>query len=199
MIAWLEGQLFSVKPPVLVLAVNGVGYELEVPMPTVYSLPKVGETTTLFVHMVVREDAQLLYGFADLQSRDIFRQLLKISGVGPKVALAILSTFTAKDFFDCISQEQLSQLVAVPGIGKKTAERLMVEMKNRFADQLLEPAYESVGGGQGRQKQDAIDALQTLGYKQKDVMQAIKGLDTADLTSEEMIKAALQVLSGRVL
>ena len=198
MLAWIEGQLLSVKPPVVVVNINGLGYELEVPMPTVYGLPNIGEKTTLFVHMVVREDAQLLYGFADQQGRDIFRQLLKISGVGPKVALAILSTFSARDFFDCIAHEQLSLLTAVPGIGKKTAERLMVEMKNRFAEQLSAPTTDE-SPAKSSQKQDAIDALQALGYKQKDAVQALKGLDAAQLSSEEMIKAALQVLSGRVL
>jgi len=170
MIAWLEGKLLSVKAPTVVLNVNGVGYELEVPMPTIYELPQVGESVSLHVHMVVREDAQLLYGFADIQSRDIFRQLLKISGVGPKVALAILSTFTA----------------------------LMVEMKNRFAEQLSEPT----SGGDNTKyshKQDALDALEALGYKQKDALKGIKGLDVAQMSSEEIIKAALQVLSGRVL
>jgi Holliday junction DNA helicase RuvA len=198
MIAWLEGQLFSVKPPVVVLNVNGVGYELEAPMPTIYSLPSVGEKLSLFVHMVVREDAQLLYGFAELQNRDIFRELLKISGVGPKVALAILSTFSARDFFSCIASEEVAQLVAVPGIGKKTAERLMVEMKNRFADQVNNVDIPDAALGRS-DKQDAIDALQTLGYKQADVVRALKGVDAAKMTSEQIIKAGLQVLSGRVL
>jgi len=184
MIAWLEGKLLSVKAPTVVLNVNGVGYELEVPMPTIYELPQVGESVSLHVHMVVREDAQLLYGFADIQSRDIFRQLLKISGVGPKVALAILSTFTAQDFFACVANEEMSHLVAVPGIGKKTAERLMVEMKNRFAEQFTKYSH----------KQDALDALEALGYKQKDALKGIKGLDVAQMSSEEIIKAALQVL-----
>jgi len=194
MIAWLEGLLHSVKAPTVVLNVNGVGYELEVPMPTIYELPKVGEKSSLHVHMVVREDAQLLYGFADIQSRDIFRQLLKISGVGPKVALAILSTFTAQDFFACVANEEMSHLVAVPGIGKKT----VVEMKNRFSDQLSEP-IEGEDNTKYSHKQDALDALEALGYKQKDALRGIKGLDVAQMSSEEIIKAALQVLSGRVL
>ena len=198
MIAWLEGTLLSVKPPVVVLNVNGVGYELEVPMPTVYALPKLGEGLHLFVHMVVREDAQLLYGFSELQNRDVFRELLRISGVGPKVALAILSTFSSKDFFDCIASEDVTQLIAVPGIGKKTAERLMVEMKNRFADQMSEVDVQDFSVTRSA-KQDAIDALQTLGYKQVDVIRALKGVDAAQMTSEQMIKAGLQVLSGRVL
>lgn len=198
MIAWLEGVLLSVRPPSLVVNVGGVGYELESPMPTIYELPKAGEKVTLHVHTVIREDAQLLYGFAHLKERDIFRGLLKISGVGPKVALAILSTFSAKDFFACIAAEDMSQLVAVPGIGKKTAERLMVEMKNRFADQVngiedYDPAE------QRSAKQDAIEALQALGYKQNDVVRAMKGLDTTDLTSEQIIRQGLQTLSGRVL
>ena len=198
MIAWLEGTLFSVKPPVVVLNVSGVGYELEVPMPTIYSLPAAGEALQLYVHMIVREDAQLLYGFAELQSRDIFRELLKISGVGPKVALAILSTFSARDFFDCIASEEVSQLIAVPGIGKKTAERLMVEMKNRFADQMSVATTQNDSDARSA-KQDAIDALQALGYKQADIVRALKGFDVNDKSSEQIIRAGLQFLSGRVL
>ena len=198
MIAWLEGKLLSIKAPVIVLNVNGVGYELEVPMPTIYALPSIGEQLNLYVHMVVREDAQLLYGFSAIQDRDIFRELLKISGVGPKVALAILSTFSARDFFNCISSAEVSQLVAVPGIGKKTAERLMVEMKNRFAEQIDNinvPDFST----ERSTKQDAIDALQTLGYKHTDIVRALKSVDAATMSSEKMIKVGLQVLSGRVL
>lgn len=198
MIAWLEGKLLSVKAPVVVINVAGVGYELEVPMPTIYQLPTVGDQLQLYVHMVVREDAQLLYGFAELHSRDIFRELLKISGVGPKVALAILSTFSAQDFFACIASEEVAQLVAVPGIGKKTAERLMVEMKNRFADQ-MDGASADISAATRSEKQDAIDALQALGYKQADIVKALKGIDASEMSSEQIIRAGLQVLSGRVL
>ena len=198
MIAWLEGKLLSVKAPVVVLNVGGVGYELEVPMPTVYELPAVGEQLQLFVHMVVREDAQLLYGFAQLNSRNIFRELLKISGVGPKVALAILSTFSAQDFFACIASEEVAQLVAVPGIGKKTAERLMVEMKNRFADQ-MDGENAEASSATRTNKQDAMDALQALGYKQGDIVKALKGIDTTEMSSEQIIRSGLQVLSGRIL
>jgi len=198
MIAWLEGVLLSVKAPVVVINVAGIGYELEAPMPTIYALPQVGETLSLHVHMVVREDAQLLYGFSELQNRDVFRELLKISGVGPKVALAILSTFSTKDFFDCIASEDVTQLVAVPGIGKKTAERLMVEMKNRFEDQMTAIEVEDFSSTRSA-KQDAIDALQALGYKQAVVVRALKDIDTNGLSSEQIIKAGLQVLSGRVL
>ena len=198
MIAWFEGKLLSVKAPVIVLNVGGVGYELEVPMPTIYQLPAVGEQLQLYVHMVVREDAQLLYGFAELNSRDIFRELLKISGVGPKVALAILSTFSAPDFFACIASEEVAQLIAVPGIGKKTAERLMVEMKNRFADQ-MDGANSDISLAARTDRQDAIDALQALGYKHGDIMKALKGVDAKEMSSEQIIRAGLQVLSGRVL
>lgn len=198
MIAWLEGMLLSVRPPAIVVNVGGVGYELEAPMPTVYELPQPGEKVTLHVHTVIREDAQLLYGFSQLKERDIFRELLKISGVGPKVALAILSTFSAKDFFACIAAEDMAQLVAVPGIGKKTAERLMVEMKNRFADQVNGVAdYDPAE--QRSAKQDAIEALQALGYKHNDVVRAMKGVDTTDMSSEQIIRQGLQTLSGRVL
>lgn len=198
MIAWLQGVVLSVKAPAIVVNVNGVGYELEAPMPTIYQLPAVGEQVTLHVHTVIREDAQLLYGFHALRERDIFRELLKISGVGPKVALAILSTLSAEEFFACISSADMARLVAVPGIGKKTAERLMVEMKNRFANQLDgDMAVDTTTNPSARQ--DAIDALQALGYKQADAVRAIKSLNDAELTSEQMIRQALQTLSGRVL
>ena len=198
MIAWLDGILLNVKAPVVVVNVSGVGYELEVPMPTIYELPNVGESVSLYVHMVVREDAQLLYGFSEIQSRDIFRELLKISGVGPKVALAILSTFSVKDFFDCIGSEDIAQLVAVPGIGKKTAERLMVEMKNRFSEQISTVTVDNLPSGRA-ERQDAIDALLALGYKQQDIVKALKQTESADKSSEEIIKSCLQILSGRVL
>ena len=198
MISWLEGKLLSVKAPIIVLNVSGVGYELEVPLPMLYELPPEKGDVALFVHMVVREDAQLLYGFSDVQSRDVFRELLKISGVGPKVALAILSTFSMNDFFQCIANQELAALTAVPGIGKKTAERLMVEMKGRFADQVAgidEQSNQSIN----HQKQDAIDALQALGYKHKDVFKAVSSIEQPEMSAEAMIRRALQVLSGRVL
>ena len=198
MIAWLDGILLNVKAPVVVVNVSGVGYELELPMPTIYELPNGGESVSLYVHMVVREDAQLLYGFSEIQSRDIFRELLKISGVGPKVALAILSTFSVKDFFDCIGSEDIAQLVAVPGIGKKTAERLMVEMKNRFSEQISTVTVDNLPSGRA-ERQDAIDALLALGYKQQDIVKALKQTESADKSSEEIIKSCLQILSGRVL
>ncbi|MGH1542714.1 MAG: Holliday junction branch migration protein RuvA [Arenicella sp.] len=200
MIAWLEGVLLSVKPPIVVLNVGGVGYELEAPMSTIYDLPAAGEKISVFTHMVVREDAQLLYGFRQIRERDIFRELLKISGVGPKVALAILSTMSVEGFFRCISQVDITQLVAVPGIGKKTAERLMVEMKNRFADQLddLMVGVDEVDSSSSA-KQDAIGALLALGYKQADASRVLNKLDLAGLSSEQIIRQALQVLSGRVL
>lgn len=188
----------SVRAPVLIVNVAGVGYQIEAPMPTIYELPAVGEQVELHTHFVVREDAQLLYGFLGVKERDIFRELLKISGVGPKVALAILSTFTAKDFFSCIASEDMAQLVAVPGIGKKTAERLMVEMKNRFADQ-VSGVDDQLGGQEASIKQDATDALQALGYKPNDIFRALKGMDIKDLSSEQIIRRGLQVLSGRVL
>ena len=198
MIAWLKGQLIEKQAPTILLDVNGVGYELEAPMSTFYELPAVGETVTLFVHMVVREDAQLLFAFSSKQQRELFRSLIKVNGVGPKVALAILSTLTAQELLSCMVNEDVTQLCKVPGIGKKTAERLMVEMKNRFADQVSGvDDYDPTE--QRSAKQDAIEALQALGYKHNDVVKAMKGMDTADMTSEQIIRQGLQTLSGRVL
>ena len=132
MIAWLKGQLLEKQPPSILLNVNGVGYELEAPMSTFYELPEVGQEVILFVHMVVREDAQLLFAFANKQQRELFRSLIRVNGVGPKVALAILSTLTAQELLSCMINEDVTQLCKVPGIGKKTAQRLVVEMKDRL-------------------------------------------------------------------
>jgi len=132
MIAWLKGQLLEKQAPTILLDVNGVGYELEAPMSTFYELPSVGEQVVVFVHMVVREDAQLLFGFASKQQRELFRSLIRVNGVGPKVALAILSTLSAQELLTCMLNEDVTQLCKVPGIGKKTAQRLVVEMKDRL-------------------------------------------------------------------
>ena len=133
MIAWLSGTVMSKQPPFLVLNVNGVGYELEAPLSTFYDLPSENESVSLHVHMVVREDAQLLFAFASLSERDLFRSLIKVNGVGPKVALAILSTLSARELMQCMANDDVAQLCRVPGIGKKTAQRLVVEMKDKLA------------------------------------------------------------------
>lgn len=200
MIAWLKGELLEKQAPSLLLNVNGIGYELEAPMTTFYDLPAEGEVATLYVHMVVREDAQLLFGFSSRQQRELFRSLIKVNGVGPKVALAVLSTLSAQELLQCMADEDFNSLCKVPGIGKKTAQRLVVEMKDRLEKEFGDVALEqrSVGGGINNARNDAIEALVSLGYRPADASRVVKGLDK-DLSSEDLIRQALRTLSGNVL
>ncbi|GAA6136639.1 Holliday junction branch migration protein RuvA [Arenicella sp. 4NH20-0111] len=199
MIAWLKGELLEKLPPSLVLNVNGVGYELEAPMSTFYDLPVVGEQATVFVHMVVREDAQLLFGFTSKQQRELFRSLIKVNGVGPKVALAVLSTLSAQELLQCMANEDVTQLCRVPGIGKKTAQRLVVEMKDRLEKEFAHVALEvTAGESSSNNTRDAVDALVALGYKNTEASRVIKSLDSS-MSSEELIRQSLRVLSGNVL
>ena len=169
-------------------------------MTTFYDLPAVGESASLFVHMVVREDAQLLFAFSSRQQRELFRSLIKVNGVGPKVALAVLSTLSAQELLQCMASEDFKQLTKVPGIGMKTAQRLVVEMKDRlekeFGDVALEVRADAGTGVNDRD--DAISALVSLGYKNTDASRVVKSLEN-DLTSEELIRQALRALSGKVL
>ncbi len=202
MIGQLRGQLLEKQPPALLLDVNGVGYELEAPMSTFYRLPECGKTVTLHTHFVVREDAQLLYGFADRSERLLFRTLIKVNGVGPKMALAILSGMEADDFARCVGQNDTAALVRIPGVGKKTAERLIVEMRDKFTDwQSASASFELDGGGQAEtveavadSRQDAESALIALGYKpaqaSRSVTQAYKALGA--VSSEALIRSALK-------
>ncbi len=200
MIAWLSGVLLEKQAPSLLINVSGVGYELEAPMTTFYDLPAEGESVTVFVHMVVREDAQLLYGFSSKQQRDLFRNLIRVNGVGPKVALAVLSTLSPQELLQCMANEDVAQLCKVPGIGKKTAALLVVAMKDRlekeFGDVALEAAAQS--GGANSARNDAIEALASLGYRPADASRVVRGLPQ-DLSSEDLIRQALRTLSGNVL
>ena len=199
MIAWLEGVLLAKQPPAILLNVNGVGYELETPLSTFYELPAVNQPLALYVHMVVREDAQLLFGFSSQQQRDLFRSLIRVNGVGPKVALAVLSTMSAHELLQCMASEDYTQLTKVPGIGKKTAQRLVVEMKDRLEKEFADIALEA--GSVARpsdDRQDAISALESLGYKNNDAKRVVMALGS-DLSSEELIRQALRSLSGKVL
>lgn len=197
MIAWLSGTLLAKHPPQILLNVNGVGYELEAPLSTFYDLPKEQEQVSLYVHMVVRDDALLLFAFVSQQQRDLFRSLIKVNGVGPKVALAILSTLSVTELMQCMVNEDLTQLCRVPGIGKKTAMRLVVEMKDRlekdFSDVAMEPGMSAKDD-----RQDAIAALVSLGYKQTEANRVVGQLP-GDLSSEEIIRQGLRKLSGKVL
>ena len=196
MIAWLHGRLSEKQAPWMLIDVQGVGYELEAPLSVFYDLPAVGDEVSVYVHMVVREDAQLLYGFASKQQRDVFRMLIKMNGVGPKVALAVLSTLSIQELAACAANQDVAVLTKVPGIGQKTALRLLVELQDRldkdFAD--VSVPTNTVVSHTG----DAISALVQLGYKNGDATKVVRGLD-ADLSSEEMIRQALRILSGNVL
>lgn len=197
MIGRLTGILREKQPPELLIDVQGVGYEVEAPMSTFYQLPKVGEEVSLFTHMVVREDAQLLYGFSARQERLMFRTLIKISGVGPKLALAILSSIEAEQFARTIQEGDSAALVKIPGVGKKTAERLLVELKDRLegfwqpSDLLSsEPANNA---DQDRQAQlDAESALVALGYKAAQAEKAIKAVTESGIGCDELIRRALR-------
>lgn len=198
MIGRLQGTLLEKQPPTLLLDVQGVGYELEASMSTFYHLPECGENIVLHTHLVVREDAQLLYGFYSLSERFMFRSLIKISGVGPKLALTILSGMSAEDFTRCIVEEDSKSLTKLPGVGKKTAERLVIELKDRLQK---EDAI-SLSGGSGSSAgkierqvspvNDAVSALISLGYKAQQASQMVRDLDVEDKSTEEIIRAALQ-------
>lgn len=190
MIARLQGQLIEKQPPVLVVDVQGVGYELEAPMSTFYKVT-LGAPVTLFVHQVVREDAHLLYGFAAREERDLFRTLLKVNGVGPKMALAILSGMEADAFAACVRQNDAATLTRIPGVGKKTAERLVMEMRDRIGDG---PAGAAMGGITlpASPERDAITALIALGYKAAEAERAVGKLKSENATAEDLIRQALK-------
>lgn len=198
MIGRLRGQLLAKQPPQLLLDVGGVGYELEAPMSTFYELPAVGETVTLVTHLLVREDAQILFGFHREQERALFRNLLKVTGVGARMALAILSGMDADRFAECVQQEDLDGLTRLPGIGKKTAQRLVIEMRDRLSSgsPLLpagRPAAGSDGaGGRELALADAVSALVALGYRPPDASRMVRAVDDGARGREELIRAALR-------
>lgn len=198
MIGYLKGVLLDKRPPTLVLDVHGVGYELDAPMTTFYDLPAPGEEVVVHTHMVVREDAQMLFAFSDTSQRDVFRSLLKISGVGPRVALAILSTLSTRDLFDAVSDNDVARLTRVPGIGRKTAERLLVEMRDRVLKQIDERAETPASAVARRESpmEDAVSALIALGYKAPEASRAIRDIDAEGLSSEDLIRQALRQLAG---
>ena len=201
MIGRLRGELVYKRPPQLMLDVGGVGYELEAPMSTFYELPAMGAPVTLFTHLVVREDAQVLYGFARELERGLFRSLIKVTGVGPRMGLAILSGMDARRFAQCIEQEDENALIRVPGIGRKTAQRLIIEMRDRL-DGLgsgLPTASGTApgpGGGDDGALADAISALVALGYKPADANRMARAADDGAKTSEEIIRGALRSVTA---
>jgi len=194
MIGRLKGLLLEKQPPAILIDVQGVGYELEASMSTFYNLPECGETIVLHTHMVVREDAQLLYGFISLAERLMFRTLIKISGVGPKLALTILSGMSTEDFSRCILEGDSKALTQLPGVGKKTAERLVVELKDRIEKDVsikLPGAPEKIER-QASPVNDAVSALISLGYKAQQASQIIRAMDVDGKSTEEIIRLALQ-------
>jgi Holliday junction DNA helicase RuvA len=194
MIGRITGILLDKQPPALLVDVQGLGYELEASMSTFYNLPECGEKITLHTHMVVREDAQLLYAFHSISERLMFRNLIRISGVGPKLALTILSGMSAEDFSRCIMEGDSKALTQLPGVGKKTAERLVIELKDRLEkdDSIKLPGATSPVEAEGNPVNDAVSALVSLGYKAQQASQMIRTLDVEGKSTEEIIRAALQ-------
>ena len=190
MIGFLRGTLVSKRPPQLTVDVGGVGYDLETPLSTFYRLPEAGEPLTLLTHLLVREDAHLLYGFSTEAERALFRKLLKVSGVGARIALGILSGISAEGFRRCVLERDLITLTRIPGIGRKTAERLVVAM----ADSIEQLDGDEPGGAMAANgaEGEAHGALLALGYKPAEATQLLAELDTAQLGAEELIREALK-------
>lgn len=194
MIGSLRGTLVQKTPPFLLLEVNGVGYEVEAPMTTFYDLPATGQPVMLFTHLVVREDAHLLFGFSRESQRRLFRSLLKVNGVGPRVALAILSGLTDQELLRCLANEDVARLTKVPGIGRKTAERLIVELRDKEllgAGNVDLPPMQMAPEAQDPTA-EAVSALIALGYKPNEASRAVQNVAKSDLSSEEMIRQALK-------
>lgn len=193
MIGHLQGEIADKKPPQLLLSVGGVGYELEASMTTFGDLPEVGAHASLFVHMLVREDSQRLYGFSAAAERDLFRALLKVNGVGPRVALAILSGMTPPEFRDCVGAGDAGKLVRIPGIGRRTAERLLVEMRDRMGE-----GEAPAAGAAPDPVRDAVSALVALGYKPAEAIRAVRAAGEGEgaQSSEQLIRAALRTAAA---
>lgn len=197
MIGRLRGILLEKHPPYLLLEVNGVGYELEAPISTFYKLPATGREIILHTHLAVREDAHTLYGFAAVEERTLFRNLIKVSSIGAKLALLILSGMSVDNFARCVQEGDAAALTRLPGVGKKTAERLIVEMRDRIGTlELGEGSGTTVGrrvvSAALNPVDDAISALVSLGYKLPDAARMVNAVATDDLPSEEIIRRALQ-------
>ena len=189
MIGFLRGTLINKRPPSLTLDVGGVGYELEAPMSTFYRLPESGQPLTLVTHLVVREDAHVLYGFFTESERVLFRNLLKVSGIGARIGLGVLSGMSVEGFYKCIRNKDLVSLTRIPGVGRKTGERLLVEM----ADRLPEGEPEAHGAAaRSPAEGEAYDALLALGYKPSEVTKMLKDLDASTLSTEDLIRQALR-------
>ena len=191
MIGHLRGRLVRKAPPALIMDVNGVGYELEAPMSTFYRLPELGSEVELHTHLVVREDAQLLYGFATEDERRLFRDLLRVTGIGPKIGLALLSGIDVDTFMRCVEAQDAEALTRIPGIGRKTAERLLIEMRDRIRalGQLPATAQSAAAGGV---RAEAYSALVALGYRPVEVNRLLQSVEQEGAGTEELIRRALQ-------
>lgn len=198
MIGQVIGTILEKQAPQLVVNVNGLGYEIDAPMSTFYQLPDVGQEVKLFTHFVVREDAQHLYGFYTRDERTLFRTLLKVNGVGPRMALTVLSSAAPEEFVRWVLDNDTNSLVRLPGIGKKTAERLIIEMRDKLSDWYKAEVPEGATlivtdkGKRHQSLQDAIAALIALGYKQQEANRTVSKIDDGHANSEELIRRALR-------
>ncbi|HGE8412221.1 TPA: Holliday junction branch migration protein RuvA [Serratia marcescens] len=201
MIGRLRGNILEKQPPLVLLEANGVGYEVHMPMTCFYELPELGQEAIVFTHFVVREDAQLLYGFNDKQERALFRELIKVNGVGPKLALAILSGMSAQQFVSAVEREEITALVKLPGVGKKTAERLVVEMKDRFKGlngDLFNSSSEinlpsaADNAPEADAEAEAVSALVALGYKPQEASRMVSKIAKPGADCETLIRDALR-------
>ena len=193
MIGFVRGKLVIKAPPHLTVDVGGVGYDIEAPMSTFYTLPATGSEVRLLTHLVVREDAHILYGFGTQEERALFRNLLKVSGIGPKIALAILSGVSVEGFATCVKLQDAAALTKIPGVGRKTADRLLVEMRDRL-DALSEAAAAGapIMNGENKVEGEAWSALVALGYKPAEVTQMLKPFAGSASSTEDLIRRALQ-------
>ncbi len=189
MIGRIAGKLLAKHPPQILVDVQGVGYELDVPVSTLYQLPATGSEVTLLTHLIVREDAHQLYGFATEGERTLFRKLIRISGIGARIALAVLSGMSVADLRDAVSRQETGRLTKIPGIGKKTAERLLLELKDKLDVAVIAVRSETDGAGA-----DVVNALLALGYSDKEAQFAVRNLDSG-LSVTERISHALKALS----
>ena len=200
MIGRIRGTLLVKQPPLLLVDVQGVGYEIEAPMSTFYDLPAPGQEVVLHTHLAVREDAHTLYGFATEGERSLFRQLIKVSGVGARLALALLSGMDAAEFARCVADNDVKALTRLPGIGKKTAERLIIELRDKLGageTPAALPGEAAVSTTPARPDEEAVSALVALGYKPGEAGQMVRAVAAEGLPSEEIIRLALQAVARR--
>jgi holliday junction DNA helicase RuvA len=195
-IGYLRGKLAFKQPPALVVDVNGIGYECEAPMSTFFGLPVAGADVALHTHLVVREDAHILYAFGTEQERRLFRSLLKVSGVGPRIALGVLSGISVEGFLECIAAQDTDPLVRLPGVGKKTAERLLIEMRDRVKELTSEPRLGSAISGSTGAQSEAYGALIALGYRPAEAVRLLKAVAEEGASTEELIRRALKAAAG---